>query len=94
MFKKIKTFIPKIIKNKLRYILLIAKIRKAKKSFRSASKEPKWLNQSDLDFLMQKYPIGEIQSYEPSALKNRAKERINEMSKSDCHALACLLLCF
>lgn len=81
MIKKIKNIIPRVIKDKLIYILLIAKIRKAKKKFRSAPKEPKWLSQSYLEFLMQKYPIGEIQSYEPSALKNRAEERVNEMAK-------------
>lgn len=80
MIKKIKKFIPRVIKDKLLYILLIAKIRKAKKIFRSAPKEPKWLIQTDLEYLIQKYPIGEVQSYNPSALKNRAKERVKEMA--------------
>lgn len=83
----IKKIIPRLIKDKLLYIRLIAKVRDAKKKFNSALKEPKWLSHSDLEFLMQKYPIGKIQSYEPSALKKRAEERVSEMSKLMNHSV-------
>lgn len=80
MISSIKKVIPRPLKDRLRYLFLLRRIKNIKTKFSNASTETKWLDKNEFDKLMKKYPINEVQSYEKLALKSRAEYRVKEMN--------------
>lgn len=55
------------------------KIRKAKRIFEHASKEPAWLGITDLELLQKKYSFIPEWSYDPATLETRGQKRASEI---------------
>ena len=71
LIKFIKKQIPTPVKNEIKNILFIPKIRKAKKIFNNSSATPAWLEEKDLEILMNQYPLPELYPYDPLSLEMR-----------------------